>query len=68
MKSTEQLKVFRDMGEVEMKEKYSELMLELFMLRSQEATAQLSSPARFKQVRKEIARLRTVAIEKDIEI
>jgi len=68
MKSNDQLKQYREMSETDLKERYGELSLELFNLRFQSATAQLSSPARFKQVRKEIARLKTIAGEKNIEI
>ncbi|MCX6646936.1 MAG: 50S ribosomal protein L29 [bacterium] len=68
MKSNDQLKEFREMGEHELNEKYQELMKELFNLRFQGATIQLSSPARFKQVRREIARLKTVAAQRQITI
>lgn len=68
MKSKEQLKELRDASELELRERYNKLMLELFNLRFQSATAQLSSPARFTQVRKEIARIKTVANERDLKI
>ena len=68
MKSTDQLKEFREMDEQELNDHYRELMKELFNLRFQSAVAQLSSPARFKQVRKEIARLKTVARDRNIRI
>ena len=68
MKSTNQLKEFREMPEVEFRTRYQELMKELFNLRFQTAVAQLSSPARFKQVRKEIARLISVANERNLTL
>jgi len=68
MKSKDNLKEYREMGERELSEKYNELSRELFNLRFQSATAQLSSPARFKQVRRDIARLRTVAKERNLTI
>lgn len=37
---------------------------ELFNLRIQRASANLSNPARFKQVRKEIARIKTIMNER----
>jgi large subunit ribosomal protein L29 len=37
---------------------------ELFNLRIAKATANLSNPARFKQVRKEIARIKTIVNER----
>jgi len=68
MKSKETVDKFREMDELELKERYSELTRELFNLRFQTATAQLSSPARFKQVRREIARLKTIAKERNLSI
>lgn len=68
MKAKAALKHFREISEVELRDRYRELSRELFNLRFQGATAQLSSPARFKQVRREIARLMTVARERNIKI
>ncbi len=68
MKSTDQLKDLRNLKESELKDRYNELMKELFNLRFQSALAQLSSPARFKQVKAEIARLKTVAKERNLSI
>ncbi len=68
MKSKENLKAYREMAEQELKEKYDEFARELFNLRFQAATAQLSSPARFKQVRREIARIRTIAHDRKLRI
>jgi len=56
------------MPEVEFRTRYQELMKELFNLRFQTAVAQLSSPARFKQVRKEIARLKSIANERNLTL
>ena len=66
MKSTDQVKDLRNLKESELKDRYNELMKELFNLRFQSALAQLSSPARFKQVKAEIARLKTVAKERNL--
>jgi len=66
MKSTDQVKDLRNLKEAELKDRYNELMKELFNLRFQSALAQLSSPARFKQVKAEIARLKTVAKERNL--
>jgi len=68
MKSKETLKQFREMSERELRERYAELCQELLNLRFQSAQAQLSSPARFKQIRRDIARLKTVARERNITI
>ena len=68
MKSTDNLKEFREMNDRELKERHEELTRELFNLRFQSAMAQLSSPARFRQVRREIARLKTIASERKLSI
>ena len=68
MKSKDQVKKFLEANEHELKERYSELTRELFNLRFQTATAQLSSPARFEQVRREIARLKTIAHQRNLKI
>jgi len=68
MKANEQLREYREKSDRELSEQYNELMKELFNLRFQASMAQLSSPARFKQVRKEIARLKTVAQERNIKV
>ena len=67
MKSKEKVKSYREMDERDLKEKYNELTRELFNLRFQAATAQLSSPSRFKQVRREVARIRTIAHERNLK-
>lgn len=48
----------------ELKGELVELRKEQFNLRMQNATGQLGNPARFRQVRKEIARINTVLNEK----
>jgi large subunit ribosomal protein L29 len=68
MKAKANVKQLREMNVNELKEKFQELNRELFNLRFQTATAQLSSPARFKQVRREIARLKTIARERNLAI
>ncbi|HDS31004.1 MAG TPA: 50S ribosomal protein L29 [Firmicutes bacterium] len=68
MKKTDSVKKYREMDARDLKERYDELTRELFNLRFQTATAQLSSPARFKQVRREISRIKTIANERNLEI
>jgi large subunit ribosomal protein L29 len=41
---------------------------ELFNLRFQQVTGRLTNTARFKQVRKEIARIKTILHERELEI
>lgn len=48
----------------ELRNEVVELRREQFNLRMQRATGQLGNPARFKEVRREIARIKTVLSEK----
>ena len=61
-------KEIRAMQPIEVKAKYQELKEEHFNLRYQMAVGQCSNPARFKQVRREIAKVITVAKERGIEL
>lgn len=54
----------RKMSEQELRDELLELRREQFNLRMQRATGQLGAPARFKEVRKDIARIETVMAEK----
>lgn len=54
----------RDMTVEALREKAQTLRRELFALRMQKAGGRMESPARFQQVRREIARLLTVVREK----
>jgi len=47
-------------GKNELQEELQGLLREQFNLRMQQGTGQLSNPARFKSVRKDIARIKTV--------
>jgi large subunit ribosomal protein L29 len=55
---------FRELGAEELSKKAEELNQELFNLKYQLHTGQLESTARISQVRKDIARLKTVLAEK----
>jgi len=68
MKAKATLKSLREMNEHEFRDRFKDLTREMFNLRFQTATAQLSSPARFKQVRRDIARLKTVAKQRKLAI
>ena len=48
----------------ELTDELVELRREQFNLRMQRAIGQLGNPARFKEIRKEIARIKTVLVEK----
>jgi len=51
----------------ELEEKLSGLKKDLFFLRMQHATNQLDNPIRISQVRKDIARVKTVIRQKQLE-
>jgi large subunit ribosomal protein L29 len=54
----------RELNEKELEEKVKELKVELFNLRFQEATGQLENYMRIKEVRRSIARVKTVLRER----
>lgn len=58
----------RDMTEVELAQKLREFKEELFNLRFQHATAQLDNPMRIKEVKRDIARVKTILREKELNI
>jgi large subunit ribosomal protein L29 len=57
---------FRDMTDVELNQKLADLKGELFNLRFQLATGQLENPLRIRNVRREIARVKTIIREREI--
>ncbi|NLD44013.1 MAG: 50S ribosomal protein L29 [Chloroflexi bacterium] len=57
---------YRDMGRGELQARMDELYQELFNLRFQLATRQLDNTERVKQVRRDIARVRTVLHEMEL--
>ncbi len=58
------VKDVRELNEQELAEKVKELKEELFNLRFQEATGQLENYMRIKEVRRSIARVKTVLRER----
>ncbi len=58
------IKDARELNEMELEEKVKELKEELFNLRFQEATGQLENVMRIKEVRRNIARVKTVLRER----
>ncbi|MEG0752232.1 MAG: 50S ribosomal protein L29 [Angelakisella sp.] len=63
MKSTE----IRDLSQAELASKLADLKTELFNLRFQHAINQLDNPLQLKNVKKDIARLKTVIHEKELK-
>ena len=57
----------RNLSAVELNTKVSELKEELFNLRFQLATGQLENPMRIREVKKTIARIKTVQREEEIK-
>lgn len=61
-------KEFRDMTEEEILKKIDDLKTELFNLRFQLATGQLDNPMRIREVRKGIAKGKTILRERELNI
>jgi large subunit ribosomal protein L29 len=57
----------RDMSVGELNQKLASLKEELFNLRFQLATGQLENPMRIKEIKKTIARIKTVQREQELE-
>jgi large subunit ribosomal protein L29 len=56
----------RDLTEMELAEKLSDLKAELFNLRFQHAINQLENPMRLHHVKKDIARVKTIIRQREI--
>jgi large subunit ribosomal protein L29 len=61
-------KDIRNLTTEEIESKINGLKAELFNLRFQAATGQLENPARIRQVRKDIARAKTILRERELGI
>lgn len=61
-------KEFRDMTNEELLKHIDEFKTELFNLRFQLATGQLDNPARIREVRKGIARGKTIIRERELKL
>ena len=57
-------KEIRDLSPEEAKEKLGEVKAELFNLRFQMATGKVDNPRRIREVKKDIARIKTILKEK----
>lgn len=60
-------KDLREMSSVELDQKLTEFKGELFNLRFQLATGQLENPLRIRNVRKDIARIKTIIRENELK-
>lgn len=61
------VKEIRDLTTEELQKKLADLKVELFNLRFQLATGQLDNPMRVRDVRKSLARVKTIIRERDLE-
>lgn len=61
------VKDIRDMSQGELNQKLASLKEELFNLRFQLATGQLENPMRIKDVKKTIARIKTIQREQELK-
>lgn len=59
--------IMRDLTTSELQQKLAELKSELFNLRFQHATNQLDNPMRLNEVKKEIARVKTILRERELK-
>ena len=57
----------RKMSDAELESKLADLKKDLFFLRMQHATNQLDNPVKIAQVKKDIARVKTILREKQLE-
>ncbi len=61
------VKALRDLSTAELEKKVVDLKEELFNLRFQMATGQLENPMKIKEIRKDIAKAKTVLREREIK-
>ena len=59
--------VLRDLSTAELEKKAVDLKEELFNLRFQMATGQLENPMKIKEIRKDIAKAKTILREREIK-
>lgn len=57
----------RELSDEELKNKISECKAELFNLRFSQATGSLEQPSRIKELRKAVARMKTILCERELE-
>ena len=62
-----ELKKMRNMTEVELNAELSKMKKELFNLRFQHATGQLENPVKMRELKKDIARVKTIIREKELQ-
>ena len=68
MMKAKEIKEIRGLSVEKLEEKLQELKKDLFMLRMQHATNQLDNPMQIANVKKDIARIKTIIREKETNI
>ena len=63
-----ELKKMREMTEVELTAELEKMKKELFNLRFQHATGQLENPVKMRELKKDIARVKTIIREKELKV
>jgi len=63
LKRVERLASFRGLSETELKDELAALRKEEFTLRMKRGTGQLSDTSRFKKIRRDVARIKTILNE-----
>ncbi|MBQ6899921.1 MAG: 50S ribosomal protein L29 [Firmicutes bacterium] len=61
-----ELKKMRELTEVELKAELEKMKKELFNLRFQHVTGQLENPVKMRELKKDIARVKTIIKEKEL--
>ena len=61
-----ELKKMRELTEVELNTELDKMKKELFNLRFQHATGQLENPVKMRELKKDIARVKTIIREKEL--
>ena len=61
-----ELKKIREMSEAELNSELAKMKKELFNLRFQHVTGQLENPVKMREVKREIARVKTILREKEL--
>ena len=62
-----ELKKMREMSEVELNAELVKMKKDLFNLRFQHVTGQLENPVKMREAKREIARVKTIIREKELE-
>ena len=61
-----ELKKMREMTEVELNTELGKMQMELFNLRFQHVTGQLENPVKMRELKRDIARVKTIIREKEL--